>query len=81
MSDLTIFGGNIGMRVGSQQFTARDITFTNNAIAVSMIWLVRSLSGVDEEGGAVLTFFILLTGTGDGPGRTFLSRRAISPFS
>jgi hypothetical protein len=38
MSDLTFFGGNIGMRVGSQQFTARDITFTSCAVAVSMIW-------------------------------------------
>ncbi|KAH8803504.1 pectate lyase superfamily protein-domain-containing protein, partial [Xylogone sp. PMI_703] len=38
MSDLTFQGGNIGMRVGSQQFTARDITFINPAIAVSMIW-------------------------------------------
>ncbi|KAH8805231.1 pectate lyase superfamily protein-domain-containing protein, partial [Xylogone sp. PMI_703] len=38
VSDLTFFGGNIGMRVGSQQFTARDITFDNCAVAVSMIW-------------------------------------------
>lgn len=38
MSDLTFFGGNIAMRVGSQQFTARHITFTLPAIAVSMIW-------------------------------------------
>ncbi|KAH8800676.1 pectate lyase superfamily protein-domain-containing protein [Xylogone sp. PMI_703] len=38
MSDPTFLGGNIGMWFGSQQFTARDITFTNPAIAVSMIW-------------------------------------------
>ncbi|KAK3307184.1 pectate lyase superfamily protein-domain-containing protein [Chaetomium strumarium] len=38
MSDLTFFGGNIAMRVGSQQFTARAITITLPATAVSMIW-------------------------------------------
>ncbi|KAK4216626.1 pectate lyase superfamily protein-domain-containing protein [Rhypophila decipiens] len=38
MSDLTFFGGNIAMRVGSQQFTARRITITLSAIAVSHIW-------------------------------------------
>ncbi|KAH8810663.1 pectate lyase superfamily protein-domain-containing protein [Xylogone sp. PMI_703] len=38
MSDLTFFGGNIAMRVGSQQFTARDITITLPSVAVSMIW-------------------------------------------
>ncbi|KAL2015521.1 hypothetical protein VTK56DRAFT_5338 [Thermocarpiscus australiensis] len=38
MSDLTFFGGNIAMRVGSQQFTARHITITLPATAVSMIW-------------------------------------------
>jgi hypothetical protein len=38
MSDLTFFGGNIAMRVGSQQFTARHITMTLPATAVSMIW-------------------------------------------
>ncbi|KAH7303617.1 pectate lyase superfamily protein-domain-containing protein, partial [Stachybotrys elegans] len=38
MSDLTFFGGNIAMRVGSQQFTARRITITAAAIGISMIW-------------------------------------------
>jgi hypothetical protein len=38
MSDLTFFGGNIAMRVGSQQFTARHITMTLPATAVSMTW-------------------------------------------
>ncbi|KAI0196341.1 pectate lyase superfamily protein-domain-containing protein [Astrocystis sublimbata] len=38
MSDITFFGGNIGMRVGSQQFTARGLTFTSQSTAVSMIW-------------------------------------------
>lgn len=38
MSDMSFFGGNIGMRVGSQQFTARGLTFTLQATAVSMIW-------------------------------------------
>ncbi|KAH8671422.1 pectate lyase superfamily protein-domain-containing protein [Xylariales sp. PMI_506] len=38
VSDLTFYGGNIGMRVGSQQFTARDITFTSCITAISQIW-------------------------------------------
>ncbi len=38
MSDLTFFGGNVAMHVGSQQFTARRITMTLPATAVVMIW-------------------------------------------
>jgi hypothetical protein len=38
MSDLTFVGGNIGMRVGSQQFTASNLQFTSCLTAVSMIW-------------------------------------------
>ncbi|KAH8800365.1 pectate lyase superfamily protein-domain-containing protein [Xylogone sp. PMI_703] len=51
MSDLTFFGGNIGMRVGSQQFTARDITFTSCSIAVSMIWHHHALTFSDRDWG------------------------------
>ncbi|KAF3389749.1 Glucan 1,3-beta-glucosidase [Talaromyces pinophilus] len=38
LSDLTFFGGNIGFRAGSQQYTARDLTFTSCLTAISMIW-------------------------------------------
>jgi hypothetical protein len=38
MSDLTFYGGNLGMRVGSQQFTATNLQFTSCLTAVSMIW-------------------------------------------
>ena len=38
VSDLTFYGGNIGMRVGSQQFTARDLSFTLTLTAISMVW-------------------------------------------
>ncbi|KAL2822638.1 pectate lyase superfamily protein-domain-containing protein [Aspergillus granulosus] len=38
MSDLSFYGGNLGMRVGSQQFTATNLQFTSCLTAVSMIW-------------------------------------------
>ena len=38
VSDLTFFGGNIGWRAGSQQFTAHNLAFTDCTTAVSMIW-------------------------------------------
>lgn len=38
VSDLTFFGGNIGFRAGSQQFTARNLKFTSCLTAISMIW-------------------------------------------
>jgi len=38
VSDLTFFGGNIGWRAGSQQFTAHNLAFTHCGTAVSMIW-------------------------------------------
>ncbi len=37
-SDLTFTGGNIGFRAGSQQFTARGLTFTSCLTAISMVW-------------------------------------------
>lgn len=38
MSDLTFHGGNIAIRAGGQQFTARNIQITSSLTAVSMIW-------------------------------------------
>lgn len=38
VSDLTFFGGNIGFRAGSQQFTATNLQFTLCLTAISMIW-------------------------------------------
>ncbi len=38
VSDLTFFGGNIGFRAGSQQFTARNLKFTSCLTAISMVW-------------------------------------------
>lgn len=38
LSDLTFYGGQIGFRSGSQQFTMRGLTFYNVATAISMIW-------------------------------------------
>ncbi|KAK3689920.1 pectate lyase superfamily protein-domain-containing protein [Podospora appendiculata] len=38
LSDLTFFGGNIGFRAGTQQYTARGLTFTSCLTAISMIW-------------------------------------------
>jgi hypothetical protein len=38
VSDLEFFGGNIGFRAGSQQYTARNLQFTSCLTGVSMIW-------------------------------------------
>ncbi|KAK6507623.1 hypothetical protein TWF481_006049 [Arthrobotrys musiformis] len=38
LTDLTFFGGNIGMKCGSQQFTARNLHFTSQITAIKMIW-------------------------------------------
>ncbi|KAM0260057.1 hypothetical protein ACHAQJ_002981 [Trichoderma viride] len=38
MSDLTFFGGNAGMVIGSQQFTFRNLQFTSCLQAVSVLW-------------------------------------------
>jgi glucan 1,3-beta-glucosidase len=38
VSDLSFFGGNIGFRAGSQQFTASNLQFTSCLTAISMIW-------------------------------------------
>jgi glucan 1,3-beta-glucosidase len=38
LSDLVFFGGNIGFRAGSQQYTARSLHFTSCLTAISSIW-------------------------------------------
>lgn len=38
VSDITFNGGNIGWRAGSQQYTARNLVFSNCNTAVQMIW-------------------------------------------
>jgi glucan 1,3-beta-glucosidase len=38
MSDITFFGGNIGFRAGTQQYTARNLEFTSCLTAISSIW-------------------------------------------
>jgi glucan 1,3-beta-glucosidase len=38
MSDLTFNGGNMGMFVGNQQFTSRNMTFNNCKTAIFMNW-------------------------------------------
>ncbi|KAF6810927.1 glucan 1,3-beta-glucosidase [Colletotrichum plurivorum] len=38
LSDLTFYGGNIGFRAGSQQYTAQNLQFTSCLAAISMIW-------------------------------------------
>lgn len=38
VSDLTFTGGSIGFRSGSQQYTARNLSFKSCQTAISMIW-------------------------------------------
>jgi glucan 1,3-beta-glucosidase len=38
MNDLTFNGGNIGLQIGNQQFTIRNIAFNNVATAISQLW-------------------------------------------
>lgn len=38
MADLSFHGGDIGMNVGSQQFTSRNLSFHDCNIAIYQIW-------------------------------------------
>lgn len=38
LSDLVFYGGQIGFRAGSQQYTMRGLKFVNTATAISTIW-------------------------------------------
>ncbi|KAK3317422.1 pectin lyase fold/virulence factor [Cercophora scortea] len=74
VSDLTFNGGSIGWRVGSQQFTARNLKFNNCLTAVQMIWdWGFTWQGIEINGGAV-GFNITGTGgpTGQGTGSVSL---------
>ncbi|TRX89679.1 hypothetical protein FHL15_009429 [Xylaria flabelliformis] len=54
VSDLTFNGGNIGWRVGSQQFTARNLKFNNCLTAVQVIWdWGFNWQGIEINGGAI----------------------------
>ncbi|KAI1321012.1 glycoside hydrolase family 55 protein [Xylariaceae sp. FL0255] len=53
-TDLTFNGGSIGVNLGSQQFTTRNLTFNNCDTAVMMIWdWVWLMQGVTINGGQV----------------------------
>ncbi|OAL54205.1 pectin lyase fold/virulence factor [Pyrenochaeta sp. DS3sAY3a] len=54
VSNLTFNGGNIGWRVGSQQFTARNLKFKDCLTAVQMIWdWGFHWQGIEVSGGAI----------------------------
>jgi glucan 1,3-beta-glucosidase len=38
MNDLIFNGGNIGLQIGNQQFTIRNIAFNNVVTTVSQLW-------------------------------------------
>jgi glucan 1,3-beta-glucosidase len=38
MNDLTFNGGNIGLQIGNQQFTIRNLAFNNVVTAISQLW-------------------------------------------
>ena len=38
MNDLTFNGGNIGLQIGNQQFTVRNLAFNNVVTAISQLW-------------------------------------------
>ncbi|KAK3304991.1 pectin lyase fold/virulence factor [Chaetomium strumarium] len=53
VSDLTFNGGSIGWRVGSQQFTARNLKFNDYLTAIQMIWdWGFTWQGIEIHGGA-----------------------------
>ncbi|KAF2862914.1 glycoside hydrolase family 55 protein [Piedraia hortae CBS 480.64] len=54
MSDLVFNGGNIGMFLGSQQFTTNNLTFNNCKTAIFMNWNWGwTFSGITVNGGQV----------------------------
>ncbi|KAI1358579.1 pectin lyase fold/virulence factor [Xylaria arbuscula] len=54
VSDLIFNGGNIGWRVGSQQFTARNLKFNDSLTAVQMTWdWGFNWQGIEISGGAI----------------------------
>lgn len=80
VSDLTFIGGNIGWRAGSQQFTARGLTFTNCLTAIQMVWdWGWTWQGLTITGGGI-AFNISGTGgiTGQGTGSVSIIDSTIS---
>ncbi|KAI0443520.1 pectin lyase fold/virulence factor [Xylaria telfairii] len=54
VSDLTFNGGNIGWRVGSQQYTARNLKFKDCLTSVQMLWdWGFNWQNVEIDGGAI----------------------------
>lgn len=54
MSDLTFNGGNIGWRVGSQQYTARNLKFKDCLTSVQMAWdWGFNWQNIEIDGGAI----------------------------
>ena len=54
VSDLTFNGGSIGWRAGSQQYTARSLTFNGCATAVQMVWdWGWNWQGIAVNGGSI----------------------------
>ncbi|KEY63859.1 hypothetical protein S7711_10046 [Stachybotrys chartarum IBT 7711] len=68
VSDLTFNGGNIGWRVGSQQFTARNLKFNDCLTAVQMIWDWGFTWQRIEISGGAIAFNISGVGGDDGQG-------------
>jgi glucan 1,3-beta-glucosidase len=70
VSDLTFFGGNIGFRAGSQQFTANNLQFTSCLVAISMVWdwgfTWKNISVVSCYVALDCTAYSGLTGQGTG---------------
>jgi hypothetical protein len=54
VSDLVFEGGAIGWRVGSQQYTARGLKFTNCITAIQMIWdWGFNFQDIEVNGGSI----------------------------
>ncbi|XXH05145.1 hypothetical protein Hte_011570 [Hypoxylon texense] len=52
MADLTFNGGGMGMDIGSQQYTTRNMTFNNCNTAIHMIWnWLWLMHGININGG------------------------------
>ncbi|KAI0490352.1 pectin lyase fold/virulence factor [Xylaria cf. heliscus] len=54
VSDLTFNGGNIGWRVGSQQYTARNLKFNDCLTSIQMVWdWAFNWQNIEINGGAI----------------------------
>ena len=72
-ADVEFEGGNIGWRIGSQQFTLRSLKFRNCITAIQMIWdWGFNWQDIDIQGGTV-AFDISANGGIDGQGTGSIS--------